>query len=84
MKEAAKEQAKDSAKFLADNGGLTNVNADRWPNKDEIMLFAHIIDYDLDAFKKRIADLDDSDDIATPHLAEAIGYRTLDRGASVT
>jgi magnesium chelatase family protein len=28
---------------------------------------------------RTIADLDGADAIATPHLAEAIGYRTLDR-----
>lgn len=33
---------------------------------------------------RTIADLDASDDIATRHVTEAIGYRTLDRGSGAT
>jgi magnesium chelatase family protein len=33
---------------------------------------------------RTIADLDDSDAIDTPHIAESIGYRTLDRNLWLT
>ncbi len=60
--------------------------------EDRALLERAMIAFDLSArslhrilrVARTIADLDDSERIATQHLAEAIGYRTLDRGASVT
>lgn len=56
---------------------------------DRALLERAMVAFDLSArslhrilrVARTIADLDDSEHIATPHLSEAIGYRTLDRGA---
>jgi magnesium chelatase family protein len=57
--------------------------------EDRALLERAMVAFDLSArslhrilrVARTIADLDDSEHIATPHLSEAIGYRTLDRGA---
>lgn len=57
VKEAAKEQAKDSAAFLADNEPPAPP-AKQWHGKDEIMQYAHIVDLDIEAFEEAIAEKD--------------------------
>ena len=57
VKEALKDQAKESAAFLADNQPPAPV-AKQWHGKDEIMQYAHIIDLGIDEFEKLIADED--------------------------
>lgn len=56
-KEAVKEQAKDTAAFLADNEPPTPP-AKQWHGKDEIMQYAHIIDLGIEAFVEAIAEKD--------------------------